>query len=192
MCGGREVMSATTDIQRGGAKKKASLTPRARTTKQKAEQSGATGRGSAAVKAIRRTSLTVTKQSAASKNASTRVARTTATKSREEWLQDETTNAAKTATQIEEKVRAVETGEDVSDIKVGMSGNGCAKAGKPLTEAGKKRLVNRLLGLAETQATQGSFKITPADLIRLMQLHKEMNPQKDRKVTVQWIEDKPE
>lgn len=63
---------------------------------------------------------------------------------------------------------------------------------KPLTEAGKKRLVNRLLGLADAQATQGSFKITPADLIRLMQLHREMNPQKDRKVTVQWIEDKPE
>jgi hypothetical protein len=53
-------------------------------------------------------------------------------------------------------------------------------------------LVNKLLGLAETQATQGGFKITPADLIRLMQLHKEMTPQRDRKVTVQWIEDKPE
>ena len=63
---------------------------------------------------------------------------------------------------------------------------------RPLTEAGKKRLVNKLLGLADSQATQGAFKITPADLIRLMQLHREMNPQKNRKVTVQWIEDKAE
>ena len=64
---------------------------------------------------------------------------------------------------------------------------------KPLTEAGKKRLVNKLLGLADSQATQGAFKITPADLIRLMQLHRDMNPAKDhKKVTVQWIEDKAE
>lgn len=77
------------------------------------------------------------------------------------------------------------------------SGTGNSDAGssdqiKALTEAGKKRLVNKLLGLADTQATQGGYKITPADLIRLMQLHREMNPQKDRKVTVQWIEDEPE
>lgn len=77
------------------------------------------------------------------------------------------------------------------------SGTGSTEAGssdqiKALTEAGKKRLVNKLLGLADTQATQGGYKITPADLIRLMQLHREMNPQKDRKVTVQWIEDEPE
>jgi hypothetical protein len=64
------------------------------------------------------------------------------------------------------------------------SSNGSGNTVKAHTEAGKKRLVNRLLGLAETQATEGSFKITPADLIRLMQLHKELNPQKDRKVTV--------
>ena len=70
--------------------------------------------------------------------------------------------------------------------------NGSGNPVKAHTEAGKKRLVNRLLGLAETQATEGSFKITPADLIRLMQLHKELNPQKDRKVTVQWVEDRPE
>jgi hypothetical protein len=70
--------------------------------------------------------------------------------------------------------------------------NGTSTPVKTLSEAGKKRLVNKLLGLADSQATQGAFKITPADLIRLMQLHREMNPQKDRKVTVQWIEDKPE
>jgi|GEM_PF-2356681 len=63
---------------------------------------------------------------------------------------------------------------------------------KPLTEAGKKRLVNKLLGLADSQVSQGTFKLTPADLIRLMQLHREMNPQRDRKVTVQWVEDKSE
>ncbi len=91
--------------------------------------------------------------------------------------------------------------EDDGDILDKASGNGANGVGnpvnggdpiKPLTEAGKKRLVNKLLGLADSQATQGAFKITPADLIRLMQLHKEMNPQKGRKVTVQWIEDKTE
>ena len=74
----------------------------------------------------------------------------------------------------------------------GKSSKGAGNAVKAHTEAGKKRLVNLLLGLAATQATEGGFKITPADLIRLMQLHKELNPQKDRKVTVQWIEDRPE
>jgi hypothetical protein len=85
-------------------------------------------------------------------------------------------------------------GVDKSGSGTGGSGsaNGSSEPVKPLTEAGKKRLVNKLLGLADSQATQGAFKITPADLIRLMQLHREMNPQKDRKVTVQWIEDKPE
>ena len=74
----------------------------------------------------------------------------------------------------------------------GKSSKGSGNVVKAHTEAGKKRLVNLLLGLAETQASEGGFKITPADLIRLMQLHKELNPQKDRKVTVQWIEDGPE
>jgi hypothetical protein len=82
--------------------------------------------------------------------------------------------------------------EGVGKSSGAKSTNGGVDPVKPLTEAGKKRLVNKLLGLAETQATQGGFKITPADLIRLMQLHKEMTPQRDRKVTVQWIEDKPE
>lgn len=89
-------------------------------------------------------------------------------------------------------------GVEGTDKVAGNGANGATSskvtgdAIKPLTEAGKKRLVNKLLGLADSQATQGAFKITPADLIRLMQLHREMNPQKDRKVTVQWIEDKPE
>lgn len=98
-----------------------------------------------------------------------------------------TAKAGQTSSQTE---NADNESQDKNDGASGTDGIGAPV--KPLTEAGKKRLVNRLLGLADAQATRGSFKITPADLIRLMQLHREMNPQKDRKVTVQWIEDKPE
>lgn len=115
-----------------------------------------------------------------------------AKESSEEWSQDMAADGIGTTAHKDANVHGHGAGDDATKIKVSRSCNGCENAGKPLTETGKKRLVNRLLGLAETQATQGSFKITPADLIRLMQLHKEMNPQKDRKVIVQWIEDRPE
>jgi len=101
--------------------------------------------------------------------------------------EDSVSSGIETAAKHGVEAGANDNGGDATDK---ATGNGDAI--KSLTEAGKKRLVNKLLGLADSQATQGAFKITPADLIRLMQLHREMNPQKDRKVTVQWIEDKPE
>jgi hypothetical protein len=111
----------------------------------------------------------------------------------------ETSHGIETAeVQTAEIVVDAGANENESDSADKAAGNSAASSSgngeqvKSLTEAGKKRLVNKLLGLADSQATQGAFKITPADLIRLMQLHREMHPQKDRKVTVQWIEDKPE
>jgi hypothetical protein len=61
-----------------------------------------------------------------------------------------------------------------------------------MTEAGQKRLVCKLLGKADTLAANNEFKLSAADLIRLIQLQKEMTPKQPRKVTVQWVEDKSE
>jgi len=67
------------------------------------------------------------------------------------------------------------------------------KGGGPatMTEAAQRQLVNRLLGRANEMAGSKDFKLSAADLIRLIQFQKEMTA-KPRKVTVQWVEDEKE
>ena len=60
-----------------------------------------------------------------------------------------------------------------------------------MTEADQRKLVNRLLGRANEMAGSKDFKLSAADLIRLIQFQKEMTA-KPRKVTVQWVEDEKE
>jgi hypothetical protein len=70
--------------------------------------------------------------------------------------------------------------------KTGASGDGARD--NLSTEAGQKRLVNKLLGKANTQ----TFKLSAGDLIRLIQLQKELMENAPHKVTVQWVEDERE
>jgi hypothetical protein len=60
---------------------------------------------------------------------------------------------------------------------------------KPLSEAGKRRLVNVLLAQAELAAKTGEFKVTTGDLIRLLQMQRELEPARRKQVTVRWVED---
>jgi len=56
------------------------------------------------------------------------------------------------------------------------------------TEAGQRKLVDKLLGKANAQ----TFKLSAGDLIRLIQLQKELMVNAPRTVTVQWVEDERE
>ncbi len=56
------------------------------------------------------------------------------------------------------------------------------------TEAGQRKLVDKLLGKANAQ----TFKLSAGDLIRLIQLQKELMVNAPRNVTVQWVEDERE
>ena len=60
------------------------------------------------------------------------------------------------------------------------------------TEAGQRRLVSKLLGKADELAESNKFKLSAADLIRLIQLQKEFTAKTPHKLTVQWVEDKSE
>lgn len=174
-------MSATTDIQLGGTKKRASLSANAKAKRARARKLGNKTRVASAAKVGRAKSSTLPKVKVAS------------TKSGIEVSQDRVVNGVGTTAINDVNGPANDSRVDSGGQSIGArSSSRSGNLVKAHTEAGKKRLVNRLLGLAEAQATEGSFKITPADLIRLMQLHKELNPQKDRKVTVQWVEDRSE
>jgi hypothetical protein len=48
------------------------------------------------------------------------------------------------------------------------------------------------LGRADKLANKDGFKLSAGDLIRLIQLQKEMTPKSPHKVTVQWVEDERE
>jgi hypothetical protein len=186
-------MTAKTDKQLDAAKKEASPAPAAKKAAIRARKSADNTRGTAATKAAEIPNQPDQKGDADDETPENEKPQTGTT----EWVEEKAEEVAASGTETTNGNDAIENAHGSSDEGAAKS-NGAkssSSSGSPvkrLTEAGKKRLVNKLLGLAETQATQGSFKITPADLIRLMQLHKEMTPQRDRKVTVQWIEDKPE
>ncbi len=175
-------MSTKTDEQLTGTKEHGSLTPAARATRARAKKRGGNATGAAGTKARRSATGKQGEKSDAAKKSGTQKAR-----SKQVAIPKEARGES-----AAERVEANRMGAESENAAGGNAHENGGDPIKPLTEAGKKRLVNKLLGLADSQATQGAFKITPADLIRLMQLHKEMNPQKNRKVTVQWIEDKPE
>ena len=63
---------------------------------------------------------------------------------------------------------------------------------KPLTIAGQRRLVNRLLGAADQAAKLGKIKLTTGDVIRLMQVNNDLTATQPRKLTVEWVEDEDE
>jgi hypothetical protein len=67
-------------------------------------------------------------------------------------------------------------------------------ARKPLrlTESGKRKLVTTLIAKIGTQVEEGKGKASLADLIRLLQLEKELTPPRPRKITVQWVPPKKE
>ncbi len=60
-----------------------------------------------------------------------------------------------------------------------------------MTEAAQRELVNKMLGRGSEMAGSRDFKMSAADLIRLIQFQKEMTA-KPHKVTVQWVEDERE
>jgi hypothetical protein len=192
MCGGRGEMTATTDKQLKGAKKKASVRPGAEAAKDRGKKSKLKIRGLAAAIAGKSPNQVVQEKDAANRKCGREISQAGAKERNGERWQGISTNGFGAAAQNEENLPSQDAASETSRSNSERNCNECGNAVKPLTEAGKKRLVNRLLGLAESQAAQGTFKITPADLIRLMQLHREMNPLKDHKVTVQWIEDRPE
>ena len=74
----------------------------------------------------------------------------------------------------------------------GAGGSGHSSVASLMTETGQKRLVCRLLGRAGKLADKDGFKLSAGDLIRLIQLQKEMTPKSPHKVTVQWVEDERE
>lgn len=74
----------------------------------------------------------------------------------------------------------------------GADGSGHSGGASLMTETGQKRLVCRLLGRADKLANKDGFKLSAGDLIRLIQLQKEMTPKSPQKVTVQWVEDERE
>jgi hypothetical protein len=74
----------------------------------------------------------------------------------------------------------------------GAGGSGHGGGASLMTETGQKRLVCRLLGRADKMANKDGFKLSAGDLIRLIQLQKEMTPRSPHKVTVQWVEDERE
>jgi hypothetical protein len=185
-------MTAKTDKQLEGTKTRASLAPAAKKVAPRTRKSGDDTRGVASTKAAKISDKPDQKGCAAGKAPENEKPRGGTTEGIEEDPQEVAASGTETANENEAIENAHSTGEESTSKSNGAKSSNGGTPVKPLTEAGKKRLVNKLLGLAETQATQGGFKITPADLIRLLQLHKEMTPQRDRKVTVQWIEDKPE
>lgn len=199
MCGGREDMIAKTGKQLAGTKASRRRKPVTAATRTRAKKS----EGAADAAAVAKTGKTAGQKSG-TKRAPVKKSESQKPEPVESAAEKQKSDAASgvETPEIESVEDAVDAGanENGSDgpDKAGNrttgagNSNGTSAPVKTLSEAGKKRLVNKLLGLADSQATQGAFKITPADLIRLMQLHREMNPQKDRKVTVQWIEDKPE
>jgi hypothetical protein len=196
-------MRVTTGRQLEGVKTLADLTPVAATLKSKGSKSD----GGIAVAATTRSGGDVSrkaeKSGVAAKKPESRNPQSQPTGNIDPKPEDHTTSGmsglgVRTRTKVELKSAGY---KNCNDCEVRLAREEADEASsssdgddqtKMLTEAGKKRLVDKLLGLADTQATQGGYKITPADLIRLLQLHREMNPQKDRKVTVQWIEDEPE
>jgi hypothetical protein len=190
--GGAEKMTANTNKQLEGAKKRASVAPAAKKRKTAAKKSAGSTRGSAAARAAKVSSQPSRKRIATDETPKNEKSHVGAVEQMDESPREVTASGTETTSGGEAIGEEHGTDESTSKSSGAKSSTGGGDPVKPLTEAGKKRLVNKLLGLAETQATQGGFKITPADLIRLMQLHKEMTPQRDRKVTVQWIEDKPE
>jgi hypothetical protein len=186
-------MTANTDEQLEGTKKRASLAPAAKKPKARASKSAGKTRGVAAAKAAKVLGQRGQKRNATDKTPENEKSHAGTTERMEDNTQEAAVGGTETTNENEVIEKAISSGDESASKNNGIKNSTAGgDAVKRLTEAGKKRLVNKLLGLAETQATQGGFKITPADLIRLMQLHKEMTPQRDRKVTVQWIEDKPE
>ncbi len=181
MCEGVAEMSATTELELGAAKRRAGPTP-AVEAKTAASKTAGTHTERVVAAVFRAANGRFLRSNAADQTAGTGVPRARSKVGDEGWSRE---LAAKLVGKLAQGEAGWETDGD-------EHGKTAAHGVKAHTEAGKKRLVNMLLGLAETQATEGGFKITPADLIRLMQLHKELNPQRDRKVTVQWIEDRTE
>ena len=190
--GGAEKMTANTDKQLEGAKKKSSVAPAEKKAKTAAEKSAGSTRKAVAARAANISSQPSRKRIAADETPKNEKSHARAIEDTDESLREAAASGTETTCGNEGIGEEHGTGESTTNSSGAKNSAGGGNPVKALTEAGKKRLVNKLLGLAETQATQGGFKITPADLIRLMQLHKEMTPQRERKVTVQWIEDKPE
>jgi hypothetical protein len=185
-------MSATTIGQLGGAKRRASVVPAAKAKEPDAKKLAANTLKVTAPKVSKASEQIVERKSAARKKPADEMPQAEANECGAEQLPESTVKKARTKAKLDADAAANDAGEDCTGAAGCAKCSDCGIPVKALTEAGKKRLVNKLLGLADSQATQGGFKITSADLIRLMQLHREMNPQKDRKVTVQWIEDSPE
>jgi hypothetical protein len=58
----------------------------------------------------------------------------------------------------------------------------------PSEKRSKSALVNKLLDAAERKVTADDVKASIGDVIRLLQLQKELEQEEPREITVQWIE----
>ena len=59
---------------------------------------------------------------------------------------------------------------------------------KPTRSSSKSSLVKKLLNAAERKVTADDVKSTISDVIRLLQLQKELELEEPREIKVQWIE----
>jgi hypothetical protein len=52
----------------------------------------------------------------------------------------------------------------------------------------RTELVAALLALAQSNLESGDFKVSVADVIRLLQMQRELEEERPREITVQWVE----
>lgn len=59
-----------------------------------------------------------------------------------------------------------------------------------ITEAGKRRLIQGLIARLSDrmESPEDGMKASLSDLIRLLQLERELTPERPRKITVEWVE----
>ena len=63
-----------------------------------------------------------------------------------------------------------------------------AAEAKPRTSRSKSLLVKKLLKAAERKVTADDVKATISDVIRLLQLQKELELEEPREIKIQWVE----
>ena len=90
----------------------------------------------------------------------------------------------------EQQTKAEET--EPKNGSSGQDGDDTERSSELTTEARQRRLVSKLLGKANKLAESKEFKLSAGDLIRLIQLQKDLTPKTPHKVTVQWVGDESE
>jgi hypothetical protein len=100
----------------------------------------------------------------------------------------------KTAKKTARKKAARKTASQKAEPKKpAISGGTRKRTAARLTEASKLRIVRGLIArLHERMEEEDGLKGSLSDLIRLLQLEKELAPDRPHKITVQWVDPEPE